>query len=74
MGKRRTPEQYVEDVKAIHGEKYTITTPFINMKTKVMVLCNDCGHEWLVEPSSLLKGYGCRKCGIQNRKPRKTND
>lgn len=74
MGKRRTPEQYVEDVKAIHGEKYTITTPFINTKTKVMVLCNDCGHEWLVEPSSLLKGYGCRKCGIQNRKPRKTND
>lgn len=33
--------------------------------TKVECLCLKCNYQWQAEPSNLLTGFGCPKCGIQ---------
>ena len=38
-----------------------IIDDFVNMSTKIHVICNVCGHNWHVAPSSLFK-FGCPKC------------
>ena len=39
-----------------------------NNKTKILVRCKVCGHEWDAIPSSLLQGYGCPECARINRR------
>jgi hypothetical protein len=60
----RTHEQFVNELKNINPniiplEKYK------NVKVKIKCRCNVCRHEWNVIPDSLLRGYGCPKCGIK---------
>ena len=63
MAKRKTHEEFIEQLNKIHGdETYTPLEKYINNKTKILVRHNKCGYEWNIIPSNILKGQGCPKC------------
>ena len=53
-------EQYLEKMHSVNPN-IDIIDDFVNMSTKVHVVCNICNHKWYVAPSSLFK-FGCPKC------------
>lgn len=71
--KSKTTEQFIEDAKKIHVDKYDYSKfIYINNKTKGIIICPKHG-EFLQEPSNHLKGMGCPECGRKIRK-RKTTE
>ena len=64
--KNVTLDEFVRRARLIHGDKYDYSkTNFINMGTKVSIICPIHG-EFLQTPTTHLQGYGCRKCGIES--------
>ena len=65
---KKTQEQFVEECKNIHGDKYDYSkVRYINNKSKVCIVCKKHGEFWQ-EAGGHLKGYGCRKCHIESKK------
>lgn len=59
---RKTTEQFIEDAKQIHGEKYDYSkVEYVNAKTKICIICKEHGEFWQT-PTHHLSGYGCPKC------------
>ena len=62
MGKQKTTKEWVEQAKAVHGNKYDYSKAiYTSWKDKICVICPEHG-EWWVEPASHLRGYGCPRC------------
>jgi predicted Zn-ribbon and HTH transcriptional regulator len=58
-----TTEEWIEEVKRIHGNKYNYSkVVYIGNKKHVILICNDCGYEWEQTPNCHLRGGGCPKC------------
>lgn len=79
MGKTKTHEEFIKEIKLRYGDKYKILSTYINAKTKILVRhnCEKCNfHEWEVTPDNLLRGKGCPICkGIKiEKKLKKTNE
>ena len=53
-------EQYLDKMHSVNPN-IDIIDDFVNMSTKIHVICNICNHKWHVAPSSLFK-FGCPKC------------
>lgn len=63
MIQRKTKEEFIEEARAIHGDKYDYSkVEYINTNTKVCIICPKHGEFWQT-PKNHLKGQGCRKCG-----------
>ena len=61
--KKKTQEQFILEAKEIHGDKYDYSNiDYINVKTKIIILCNTCKNVFSQVPNSHLSGNGCRKC------------
>lgn len=41
-------------------------------KVNILCRCKVCGYEWMVRPSNLLSGKGCRSCAIKRNTARQT--
>lgn len=68
MGLRKTTEQFIEDVKAVHGDKYDYSlVEYVDWKTKVKVICNLCNNIFEISPNNHIRERGCRQCGIKRR-------
>ena len=62
MSKRKTTEQFIEEAKRIHGNKYDYSlVDYINKRTKIKIICKEHGIFEQVPPSH-LKGMGCKRC------------
>jgi uncharacterized CHY-type Zn-finger protein len=62
MGKK-THEQFVDEVKDLFGNDYTILGIYKNTSTKILIKHNKCFYEWDVYPGNLLSGQSkCPKC------------
>ena len=62
MGVKRTPEQFIKDAIAVHGNKYIYSeTYYINFKTKVNIICPIHGM-FSQLPGHHLQGQGCPHC------------
>ena len=62
MSKLKTKEEFIEDAKKIHGDKYDYSkVEYKGNKTKVCIICPEHGEFWQ-EPNSHLRGCGCEKC------------
>ena len=68
----RTTEQFIEEAKAIHGDKYDYSkVNYVNNHTLVTIICPKHG-EYKQQPTThLCQGSGCKKCATENDTPRK---
>lgn len=62
-GKGKTTQEFINEAKTIHGNKYDYSkTKYITATKKVIIICSNHG-EFLQAPVSHLIGCGCPKCG-----------
>ena len=63
MAKVKTFEQFVEDLRNVWGDRYTVSpnAVYVNTHTKIKILCDKHG-EFEVTPNSILHGHGCKEC------------
>lgn len=59
--KYRCHDEFVEYIKNVYGNKYTILGEYINSQTKIKVIHNICGTIFYSTPNSLSNGHGCPK-------------
>lgn len=72
MGKK-TNEEFLEELK-IKNPMVLPLESYVNSKTKLLCRCLQCGNEWYVTPSYLLRGTLCKECGIKKRASSKHNN
>ncbi len=61
---KKTTQQFIEDAKKVHGEKYDYSkVEYIKSRTKVCIICPEHGEFWQ-RPENHLQGNGCPKCAI----------
>lgn len=62
IDKVKTLEQFIQDCKKIHGDKYNYSkVEYINALTKVCIICPKHGEFWQT-PGAHLWGNNCPKC------------
>ena len=66
--KRKTTEQFKEEVYNLVGSEYTVLSEYKNSKTKVLMKHNKCGSSFYTFPNNFLKGNRCPKCAGNMRK------
>lgn len=65
---KKTTEQFINEAKIIHGDKYDYSkVKYVNNRTKVCIICKKHGEFWQ-EAGGHLKGYGCNKCWTEEKK------
>lgn len=63
--KLKTTEEFINDSKKIHGNKYDYSkVVYKGSKTKVCIICPIHGEFWQ-KPNNHLCGGGCRKCSYE---------
>ena len=72
LSQTKTTEQYIEDLRSVHGDRYRLVGDYINNRTKTLHHCNQCNETWDALPDNLLKGAGCPTCGDKSRALSKT--
>lgn len=68
MPARKTAEQFIENARKVHGDKYDYSrTDYVNNRTKVCIICPKHGEFWQ-KPHDHLDYCGCPICAMKNRK------
>lgn len=63
MSKKKTTEQFKQEVYDLVGDEYTVASEYVNARTKVNIVHNKCGYkDWWVTPHNFLTGKRCPKC------------
>jgi hypothetical protein len=65
MGKKKTTEEFIEQSKLIHGDKFDYSlVNYVGSREKIEIIClTDLTHgSFMQEAASHLMGYGCNKC------------
>ena len=61
-------EEFIKKAKEIHGDKYDYSKiHYVNKSQRVTLICPEHG-EFTITPYGLLKGQGCKKCGIERHR------
>ena len=60
--KKKTNEQFIEEVYRNVKDEYSVLGEYINSNTKILMRHNSCGHEYMVEPRKFLSKRRCPKC------------
>ena len=61
--KKRTTEDFINDARKIHGDKYDYSkVEYINSTTKVCIICPEHGEFWQTPTMHLNKSHGCPMC------------
>ncbi len=61
MGRKKTHEEYVNQVAAINPN-IEVIEKYNGLKNKILHRCKIDGYEWYVTPDSILQGHGCPLC------------
>lgn len=72
MSKRKTNEEFIEEIYTLVGDEYTVLGKYTGYSEKVKIRHNTCGFEYDVAPHRFKGGNRCRKC--RGRSQRKTNE
>lgn len=60
--KVKSQEQFVEEAKAVHGDKYGLAkVEYTDCRQKVIIECFEHG-DFLTQANSFLRGHGCPSC------------
>jgi hypothetical protein len=66
MGNRLTQDEFISRSNLLHDNKFDYSkVDYDGIKTPVKIICPLHG-EYLQTPSAHLKGYGCKKCGVES--------
>lgn len=69
MTKRKTNEEFKQEVYNLVKDEYTFLENYVNSKAKIKVKHNKCGNIYEVQPSNFLKGTRCPYCaGLVKKK------
>ena len=60
--KRKTNEEFLAQVSEATGDEYTFLEEYVLCDTKLRVIHNKCGHEYIVQANAFLQGRRCPKC------------
>ena len=64
LKKRKTKEQFIEEARKIHGNKYDYSkVEYLGLNKKVCIICPEHGEFWQ-SPYGHLRGDGCSKCSV----------
>lgn len=66
--RRKTNEQFKQEVYSLVGDEYTFLDEYINTNTKLRVKHNTCGHIYNVTPAKFLFGRRCPHCNGNHKK------
>lgn len=56
-------EEFIQKIKIIHNNKYTVLGTYINTNTPILIKCNICGYDnWYITPKRLYHRYNCPQC------------
>lgn len=61
---RKTQKQFEDDVFKIYKNEYVVLGKYTRAIDHILIRHSNCGNEWMVTPSNLLRGYGCPKCNM----------
>lgn len=63
--KRKTQEQFINEIKNIHKDKYDYTKViYLGDRTHIIIICPKHG-EFKQSPNGHLRGHGCQKCQVE---------
>lgn len=69
LNSRKTTEEFIQQAKDIHGNKYDYSDTIYETKSKkVKIYCPICKDYFYQLPSNHLKGQGCPRCGKEKLK------
>lgn len=76
MPRRKTQEEFCQEVRDLTGDEYAVITDYVATATKLTMRHNgnNCGNEWLVRPADFLKGTRCPKCSKIEREKKLKNE
>ena len=64
-----TIEKFIEKANKIHGKKYNYSkVNYINMKTKICIICPEHGEFWQTPTNHIYQKQGCPKCNRRSYK------
>jgi hypothetical protein len=56
-------EDFIVKARGVHGEKYDYSAvEYVNVSTKIKIICNSCGSKFIQSPNAHLVGKGCVTC------------
>ena len=62
MAKKKTTEEFINDARKVHGDKYDYSkVEYVNNRTKVCIICPEHGEFWQTSGNH-IQGNGCPKC------------
>ena len=74
MAKKKTTEEFKEQVRAIHGDRYGLDlVEYVNNKVKVKLVCKKHGI-FEMTPNCLLSGQNCPQCAKEEHAQKMTKD
>jgi hypothetical protein len=59
---KKTHEQFVNEVYNLVKDEYTVSSKYINNRTNILLLHNECKKEFPVTPKDFLRGNRCPYC------------
>lgn len=64
MRKKKTTEEFIEEAKLVHGDKYGYDkTVYEGAKSNVLIYCYDCNDYFEQRATNHTQGRGCDNCG-----------
>lgn len=73
MSRRKTTQQFIEEAKQVHGDKYCYDgTVYVNCNTKVEIVCKEHG-KFFQRPDTHIIGRGCPKCAYSSKRKLRSN-
>lgn len=60
--KVRNEKEFIADLASIHGDEYILTGSYKNQSTKTSITHTECGNEFEVLPTTILRGTRCPHC------------
>lgn len=62
MTKRKTDEEFKQEIYSLVGDEYTFLDKYVNARTKLRVKHNKCNFIYSVSPHNFLTGKRCPNC------------
>lgn len=67
--RRKTHEEFVQQVYGIVGDEYTVNGIYYTNETPIEMIHNTCGNQYEVQPKTFILGYNrCKECKKKRNK------